>query len=85
MTLAVFQSKIVHHIFLTNTTKFRDITVIYLEIGSESRDSHSQKPANPSDKRVSPQLSVFKLISSAKFVAAFVKRLELCNRQFHAN
>ena len=30
-------------------------SVIHLEIGSsESRDSHSQKPASPSDKRVSP-------------------------------
>ena len=30
-------------------------TVIHLDIGSnESRDSYSQKPASPSDKRVSP-------------------------------
>ena len=31
--------------------------VIHLEIGSsESRDSHSQKPVSPSDKRMSPIL-----------------------------
>ena len=31
------------------------LAVIHLEIGSsESRDSHSQKPVSPSDKRVSP-------------------------------
>ena len=34
----------------------KDMLVIHLEIfSSESRDSHSQKPVSPTDKRVSPK------------------------------
>ena len=49
-------------------------TVIHLEIGSnESRDSYSQKPASPSDKRVSP-IQHFSLIPVQNALLAFVER-----------
>ena len=55
-------------------------TVIHLEIGSsESRDSHSQKHASPSDKRVSP-IQHFSSFPVQNALLEFVKLPQLCNQ-----
>ena len=65
--------------------KYKLNAVIHLEIGSsESRDSHSQKLASPSDKRVSPiqhfsSFSVRNALLRSWYIHSFV------TRQFHQN
>ena len=65
MTMKCWQNTFPYGKFHTKTCFDTEVTqkwtisvkdaVIQLEIGSsKSRDSHSQKPASPSDKRVSP-------------------------------